>query len=942
MSSERWKEIERLYQSAVELPPDQRTQFLTESCSDDELRREVESLLAQRNAPSFMERRGLDVARDLLNRNPKGDLVGRTVGPYEIRAFIATGGMGDVYRARDSRLNRDVAVKVLPPQFSEDVEQVRRSEREAKLLASLNHPNIAAIYDLQESDGSRCLILEFVEGQTLAERLKRGRLPLGEALEISRQIAEALEAAHEQGIVHRDLKPGNIMIVANGAVKVLDFGIAKMLEPQTESIGPTNIDSASVGVVLGTPSYMSPEQARGNPIDKRTDIWSFGCVLYELLTGRQAFQGGSVTDTLAAVLTADPDWNRLPAGTPWLVQRLLQRALKKDSRQRLGDIREARIEIEESGSEAEKSGASRPKRNPRLAWIVAASAVVVAAVFAAIHFGDTPASSSPELRLQIVTPSTPAPNQFALSPDGRYLVFVASGDGPRRLWLRPLDETESRPMAGTDDAAYPFWSPDSRSIGFFASSTLYRIDIGGGPPKALAWAPGGRGGAWNADGTVLFARPEFPLQRIVSSGGRVAPATRFERFVGATGQTGNQFPQFLPDGIHFLFYVTGTPAVSGIYLGSLNGGEDKRLTAADTAAAYLPPDRIVFVRQGALVARRLDFAHEKLVGDEATLADPVGYDASVNVGGFSISSDGRVAYRTYSAGYRQLTWYDRTGKALGVTGEPDANDMSYPELSSDSHRLAVSRTIQSNVDVWIMDLVRGGLTRVTDDAALDNYPLWSPDGPQIAFSSTRVGGSDLFLKDSRTGAEQLLLITQSPKQPLDWSKDGRFLLYMQDDPKTGHDLWALEMTGEERKTRVVVNTRFAEIGGQFSPDGHWVAYATNESGRFEVVVQRFPEPSGKWPVSTNGGVWPRWRADGKELYFIAPDGELMAVSVGAQGPTFEAGVPVALFATQMVGDAATNFVKPPYAVSRDGRFLINQPVASTTPITLILNWKPKP
>ena len=489
MSPERWKEIERVYQRSVELPPEGRRQFLAESCGDVEIRREVESLLAQQgNAPSFIEQRGLDVARDMMTANPAGVLVGRTIGHYEVRAFIAAGGMGEVYRARDSRLGRDVAVKVLPHRFSEDIEQLRRSEREAKLLASLNHPNIAAIYDLEESDGIRCLVLEFVEGQTLAERLKRGRLPLGEALEISRQIAIALEAAHEQAIVHRDLKPGNIMIVASSAVKVLDFGIAKMLEPQTETDGPTNIDSA--GVVLGTPSYMSPEQARGNPMDKRADIWAFGCVLYELLTGRQAFQGGSVTDTLAAVLTADPDWNRLPEDTPVGIRRLIERCLRKDRNRRLQTIADARIEIEEARAEPSKDQSVLPARSRRresMAWALVG--LLAVSISAALVLGRFHAlAEAPEMRLEITTPPTDYPYSFSISPDGRQLAFTATRDGRSALWIRPLDSATAQPVPGTEGARNnridsPFWSPDSRSLAFFADSNLKRIDIDGGSPR---------------------------------------------------------------------------------------------------------------------------------------------------------------------------------------------------------------------------------------------------------------------------------------------------------------------------------------------------------------------------------------------------------------------------------------------------------------------------
>jgi Tol biopolymer transport system component len=546
----------------------------------------------------------------------------------------------------------------------------------------------------------------------------------------------------------------------------------------------------------------------------------------------------------------------------------------------------------------------------------------------------------PEMRVEISTPSTSTPLQFALSPDGRHIVFVASGDGRQRLWLRPLDRTEAQPMAGTEGAEYPFWSADSRSVGFFASTKLYRVDITGSPPQVLASAPSSRGGTWNADGTILMtARTVNPVSRIAASGGDPVDVTRLD----PPRQLSHRFPHFLPDGRHFLFYVTGLPESSGIYLGSLDAGDARRLTAADTPGAFLKPDRVVFMRQGALVARRLDLARGELTGDPVTLADPVGYDGTGPMGGFSVSGDGQVAYRAGGAGRQQLTWFDRTGKAVGAAGEPDANGMQSPELSPDGRRVAMIRTVQNNADVWLMDLVRGGLTRLTFDAGLENSPAWSPDGMRIGFSSNLKGAYDLFVKPSNgAGVEEILLEAPNTKITQDWSKDGRFLLYYEVNPKTGRDLWALEMTGNDHKPRVVANTPFEEVLAQFSQDGRWVAYQTNESGRFEIVVQPFPDANGKWQVSTGGGVAPRWRADGKEIYFIAPDATMMAVPITASGKTFEAGTPISLFPTRIVGGGTVNTNKPQYAVARDGRFLINQPVKedTTTPITLLMNWNP--
>lgn len=511
---------------------------------------------------------------------------------------------------------------------------------------------------------------------------------------------------------------------------------------------------------------------------------------------------------------------------------------------------------------------------------------------------------------------------------------MASGGGASRLWLRSLTSTTAQPLSGTEGSVLPFWSPDSRSVGFFAGDALKRLDLGGGAPQTLAPASTGRGGTWNADGVIVFAPDASgPLFRIAASGGQAAAVTTLDR------QPSHRHPFFLPDGRQFLFYAQGTAETSGIYLGSLDSGDTTRLTAAETRGLYLPSGWLLWVRARALVAQRLDLQQKALTGDPITLADPVATDGRLAAAA-SVSAAGLVAYRAGGASPRQLTWFDRTGKAVGVAGEPDANGVNAPELSPDGRRVAIDRTVQANRDVWLMDLVRDGITRFTFDAAVDGFPIWSPDGSRIAFESRRKSGSyDIWLKPSSgAGTEELLLDTPNDEWPYDWSKDGRFLLYQLTDPKTGLDLWSLPMTGTDRKPAVVVNTPFLEQNGQFSPDGRWVAYDTNESGRPEIVVQPFPEPSGKWQLSTGGGTQPRWRADGKELYFIAPDGTLMAVTVAASGSTFEAGKPVALFPTN-VG----LIPKAQYAVSRDGRFLMNQTIEASTavPITLILNWNPE-
>ncbi len=864
--------------------------------------------------------------------------------------------MGQVFRARDTKLDRDVAIKVLPEAFAHDADRLARFTREAKTLASLNHPNIAHIHGLEEGGGITALVMELVEGDDLSQRIARGAIPLDEALPIARQIAEALEAAHEQGIVHRDLKPANIKVKADGTVKVLDFGLAKALDVNPAGAkadqSPTITSPAQmtgVGVILGTAAYMAPEQARGTAVDKRADVWAFGVVLFEMLTARRLFAGATVSDTLAAVLKGEPDWTALPAGTPPPIRRLLRRCLEKDRKRRLPDAADARLEIDEAlttptaadGVSVSGAPATTASSRGRLPWMVATA--VAAALIAAMatptlrYLRQTP---PPEMRLEITTPATDTPLQFALSPDGHSLVFVASGDGAPRLWLRPLDQTEARPLEGTEGATSPFWSPDSRSIGFSAASKLLRLDVAGGAPQVLATLTGtSYGGSWSADGTFLFPRQTTgPLWRVPAAGGEPVAMTRLD----PPRQLGHRQPQFLPDGRLFLFYAQGSSDAAGIYLGSLDGGVPTRLTAADSAGAFLPPDRVVFVRQGTLMARQLDLGSAALTGDPVTLADRVGVDASAR-GGFAVSGAGPVAYRAGGGASRQLTWFDRTGKPVGVAGEP-ANTLQSPELSPDGRRVAMYRTVQGNADIWLLDLVRGGMTRLTFDAATDINPVWSPDGMRIAFSSNRTGVFNLYVKPSNgSGVEEQLVDSPHIKQPQDWSADGRWLLYYEQSPTTGRDLWALDMSSPDHSSRVVANTPSEEGQAAFSPDGRWVAYTTNESGRFEVVVQPFPDAGGKWQVSTTGGVAPRWRADGKELYFLAPNATLMAVPVTAAGASFTAGTPAALFPTRIVegGTAAIN--RPQYAVARDGRFLINQPVGDATaaPITLILNWNPE-
>jgi serine/threonine protein kinase/Tol biopolymer transport system component len=864
--------------------------------------------------------------------------IGSQLGSYEITALLGKGGFGEVYRARDKKLKREVAIKILPDELSGNPDRLTRFHREAEVLASLNHPNIAAIYDLAAQDQSQFLVLELVDGKTLAERIARGPIPVEEALNIAKQIAEALEAAHEKGVIHRDLKPANIKITPDGKVKVLDFGLAKIRESSSASNlsnSPTLMTAPTSNVILGTASYMSPEQAKGKEADRATDVWAFGCVLYEMLTGHQVFEGETVGEVLGGIFKSEPDWARVPTGIPADVRKLLRRCLQKDTNRRIRDARDVRIEIEEAINDPELlEPPSQATKRSRFGWIAATAFITVAFIAATWLYLSQRTVAAPEMRLEIDTPATVAPLEFALSPDGRYIVFVASGDGPQRLWLRSLAKADSQPMAGTEGADNPFWSPDSRSIGFFAAGKLKRIGVGGGSPQNLANVPIPRGGTWNSEGTIVFASATDPLFRISASGGEPQAVTRLD----PPRQISHRFPHFLPDGHHFLFYSLGVVETSGIYLGSLDSSDTKRLASANGEAEYLA-GMIAFVRQTTLLAQHLDLTRAELTGEPTIVADPVG--SSNTGGGFSISADGLLAYRSGAGGLRQLRWYDRSGRSLGVAGESDSNNILYPELSPSGQHVALVRTVEGNIDIWLLDLVRGGLTRFTSDPATDTAPVWSPDGNQITFSSSRNAADNLYVKPANLGHdEDLLLETPNAKYAQDSSKNG-FLLYSEVNPKTGRDLWAVPTTGTDRKSIAVANTPFEEMNGQFSPDGRWVAYQTSESGQFQIVVQSFPEPTGKWQVSTNGGSQPRWRADGNELYFIAPDGKMMAAAISSSGSNFSAALPVALFSTTLAPGAGVN--KQEYIVSRDGRFLLDEQkdVSINNPITLILNWKPK-
>jgi eukaryotic-like serine/threonine-protein kinase len=883
---------------------------------------------------------------------------GTKLGSYEVVAQIGAGGMGEVYRAHDTKLARDVAIKVLPANFVNDPERLSRFQREARMLAALNHANIATIYGLEQSGGVTCLVMELVPGDTLAERVKAGPLGIEEALKIAVQIAEALEAAHEKSIIHRDLKPANVKVTPEGKVKVLDFGLAKAFagDAPNEDIGnsPTLSRAATMqGVVLGTAAYMSPEQARGKSVDKRTDIWAFGCVLYELIAGTQAFDGEDITEILAAVVKSEPDWNRLPESTPLSIRMLLRRCLRKDKTLRLRDAGDARIEIHEAlttPGPAEPVTAQRqsPLGNIRAAWSIAAIAIFVVALgwgaFAYLRRAPEGARpvrffvSPPEagrLAMTALTASGATVSPLAVSPDGSRIAIVAMrADGKSQLWVRPLDTLVAQSLAGTEGAFQPFWSPDSRFIGFFADGKLKKIDVSGGPPITLCDAPDPRAGTWNRDGVIVFApTPSSALQRVSAAGGVPTAATTL-----AQDEAVHMRPFFLPDGQHFLYRPSTGPGGGPAYVGSLNSFERKFVLNADSSNVVYSQGYLLFLRESTLMAQPFDAQRLVLTGDAFPIAESVRDSGTINPSGiFSVSENGVLVYQTGAAmAGDQLLWFDRTGKQTGELGDPAL--YSDLELSPDGKRASISIADQAGKgrDIWFYDVARGLRSRFTFGPEAAVTSIWSPDGSRIVFNANRKGHFNLYQKSSSgAGAEEVLLEDNFEKYPTSWSPDGRFILYRTSSPQTRAELFVLPLSGD-RKPVPFLNTKFDEGFGQFSPDGRWVAYRSNESGRNEVYVAPFPGPGGKWQISTAGGDRPRWRRDGSEIFYLAPDNKLMAAAVNDKGANFEVGAVKPLFEARFVTGGRNQ-----YAVSADGqRFLINTvpEQAASAPITVVLNW----
>jgi Tol biopolymer transport system component/predicted Ser/Thr protein kinase len=856
--------------------------------------------------------------------------VGDKLGPYEVLALIGKGGMGEVYRARDTRLNREVAIKISTERFTE------RFESEARAIAALNHPNICHLYDV----GPNYLVMELVEGPTLAERIKEGAIPLDEALTIARQVADGVEAAHEKGVVHRDLKPGNIKIRPDGTVKVLDFGLAKMGgtpgvpgdESPTMTIGQTE-----AGVILGTASYMSPEQAKGKVVDQRADIYAFGAVLYEMLTGKRLHRGETTTEILASVIKEEPQWDKVPAP----LQKLLRRSLEKDPQKRLRHIGDVMSLIDDAPAAAVALVSAPGQRT--WAWVI--GGVVVLGVVAAAALVLKPKPEQPMLQVEITPPEgvkfEAALTPFALSQDGRKLVFIGAGkDGKRMLWLRSIDSGLAVALAGTENAEIPFWSPDSRSVAFSAGGELQRVDVtGGGQHQVICQIEGSAGGTWGSSGVIVFDQGNKPLQRVAAAGG--TPTSVFPLDT-ARGETAHVAPYFLPDGQHFVYGSFGK-TLDGKF-GSLDG-KVNRVIIGNPVPTYAPNPRgggwILYNVRGQLSARPFDPDKGDFTGPPAAIAEGVGTGRW-----WSASTNGLLAFRQNFSTQYQLAWFSRDGRSLGTLGDP--GQLSAPRIAPDQKTIAFTRTSERNGDIWTFDLTRNTSARFTFEPGGDWFPVWSSDGKSIIYESQRNSASLVVERPANGAGAETILSTQTGLSPSGVSRDGHWLVVM--EGSSNHSVIMIRSREDANKV-VRIQGHETEMDGSISPDGRWLLYSSVPSSRREVLVQSVPKEAGgsattvgKWQVSNAGGSQPMWRGDGKEIFFLTPDGMMMAVPVESGENLFRSGAPKPLFQTRLEFARRINseglFMRQ-YDVTPDGqRFLLNQHVADSTdaPITVVVNW----
>ncbi len=877
--------------------------------------------------------------------------VGTILGPYEILGPLGTGGMGEVYRANDRRLDRIVAIKILPANIATDPAAKQRFEREAKTISSLNHPNICVLHDIGHQDGLDYIVMECVDGETLAKRLEKGPLPMDQALKISVQIADALDKAHRSGIVHRDLKPGNIMLTPSGA-KLLDFGLAKQTSPlatlATITSASPNSPITQQGTIVGTFQYMSPEQVQGMELDGRSDIFSLGAVLYEMLTGKRAFEGKTQLTVASAILESEPaPLNSIKPLAPVNLDHAIRRSLAKDRDDRWQTARDFSSELKwigESSSRAPSSSSGTgitPVKTPlrrSLPWVL--SGLLTMAVLAAIILWPARNSNSPA---NYFYAQLPFPVQsMAVAPDGHTLAVVGKieSDRAKALWLHEVGSRQARSLPDTQGAAYPFWSPDGKSLGFFADGKLKKLDIAGGPVQIICDAPSGRGGTWNKDGVIIFTpsgQLGTGLYRVPASGGT---ATRITVPDASRGEDSHRWPMFLPDQKHFLYLaanVSGKTDPDAIYVGALNSNDKKFVTKATANAFYVAPGYLLFYRDKTLFAQRFDPAKLELTGEAMPILTDIAYLPRIVHAAYAASDTGPLVAQSGSGvALSRLVWYDRKGNETGAASKPDV--YSNIELAPNGKSVAVDKTDEesTNADIFTYDIQRDSMRRLTFNPAIDAMPVWNPEGTRILFASSRNHKFDLFVKNADGSQEEKLLdfdnAEKGDKYPYDWSRDGKYILYT-----PAAELWVA--TFPELKARVFLVAPGTIRNAQFSPDGKWVAYASNESGRFEIYVTSFPAAEGKWQVSSGGGTQPRWRGDTKELFYLAPDGKMMAASING-GAKFDAGQPAALFQTHAREVSATS-EQVSYDVSKDGqRFIIITQVknADIQPMTVILNW----
>jgi serine/threonine protein kinase len=893
---------------------------------------------------------------------------GTKLGRYEVRSQIGAGGMGEVYLARDPKIGRDVAIKVLPSALATDKERLARFEQEAQAAGSLNHPNILAIYDVATEDGSLYVVSELLEGETLRDIIGGTPLPVRKALNFGLQAAHGLAAAHEKGIIHRDLKPENLFVTVDGRLKILDFGLAKLTETngeESKSDLPTRKVNTDAGAVMGTVGYMSPEQLRGKPVDQRTDIFSFGTVLYEMLSGQKAFQKDSTADTISSILREDPpELSGTNKNVDPGLERVVHRCLEKNREQRFHSASDLAFALESltgsqsrvdtaavtgsSSFDAERADGS-PLRN--IAWALAVLFLISTGVLAYLYL-RRPAVGAEKLSFSIIAPEkTVFSDSAAISPNGRQLALtVTDAGGITALWVRSMGSLEMKKLAGTEGAMFPFWSPDSKNLGFFAGGKLKKIDANGGPPQTIADASvDARGGTWAADGTILYSpTTTSPLVKISSNGGSASEATTLN---SELRQSSHRWPQFLPDGKHFIYFGRGEKRESqGIYVGSMDSMEPKLVLTTSTLARYTSAadgsGKLLFLRDGSLMCTGFDLSRLEVTGDATPIAEGViGFPTEVGptaYAAFSSSDNGTLLYRVGNRQETQLTWLDRSGKSEEKLFEPGV--YHEPSLSPDGKKILIGRQDGSAPDLFMLDISRGSSTRLTFDPQSDASSVLSPDGTQIIYASNRRGPFDFYRKPANgSGSDEMILEGRANQFPDDWSKDGKYLIYEVDNGiETKFDLFILPLTGD-RTPFPYVQTPFIESHAQFSPDGKWVAYASDQSGQAEIYVQTFPAGGGIWQISTSGGDQPHWRSDGKELYFLAPDKNIMSVSVNTSG-SVEFGKPVPLFQVNVpltgLSDDRNSYLPAP-----DGqKFLVVQltDTGNSQPWNVVFNWTAAP